>query len=369
MGAALRLEEIYDASTDENCFEQLSVRLAETLGARSGVVHWRPVDATDGEEEISYSGHFSSTDMERFGLHFADDDLWSNAVRAPAALNRVWNCEQLVPPSVYENSRIYNEWIRPLGDDSFHAIGAALRTASAVAEIGFHRGKGQGGFAPSAVVQLGEYLAHIARSLEIRARLHGSQARLGAAAGSLDVVDYAVFSLAPDARVLHHNAAADAMLQRGDALRLAASRLTAVGARCRNALKDAIDRAGSADAPLPSALRIASTDGRHYAVSVVAAPSPQGRRIVVAVQDSGRRDRSLAVRARALWGLTPAEAEVALRLSEGASPKDISDERQTSLETIRTQIKSLSAKMGMQRQTEVIAALKSLPRLFLPPRP
>lgn len=46
------------------------------------------------------------------------------------------------------------------------------------------------------------------------------------------------------------------------------------------------------------------------------------------------------------YGLTLAEREVAIALAQGRSPEDIAKDRRTSLATVRSQIKSLKAKMG-----------------------
>ncbi|HAH10979.1 MAG TPA: hypothetical protein DCL54_14835 [Alphaproteobacteria bacterium] len=46
------------------------------------------------------------------------------------------------------------------------------------------------------------------------------------------------------------------------------------------------------------------------------------------------------------YGLTFAEREVAIALAQGRSPEDIAQDRRTSLTTVRSQIKSLKAKMG-----------------------
>lgn len=59
-------------------------------------------------------------------------------------------------------------------------------------------------------------------------------------------------------------------------------------------------------------------------------------------------------RLKAAYGLTAAEAEVALRLADGLALKRIADERNTSEATVRTQIKSIAAKMGCSRQVEIL---------------
>lgn len=362
----VRLEEIYDAATDNESFDLLSVRLARMLDARSGVLHWRPASEGLAEEEISYSGYFSDEQMDEYARSFVGLDLWSDAVTAPHALNRAWDCADLIPHRIYESSSIFNDWIRPMGDDTMHGIGAALRTQSIVAEMGFHRGRSQGAFSENETKLLNEYLGHIRSVLEIRERLIGSERGRLSAHGSLDVVGYAVFTLRPSGHLLHCNAAAELLVAGADGLRIRAGRLEAARAGERSALAAAIDRAAAPDGPEPSALFVRGSSGCTYEVSIVSAPAASGRQIVVAVSDPERVDATLPGRLRSLYGLSAAEAEIAVGLSQGAAPRELSDERRTALDTVRTQIKSVSAKLGCQRQSEIVALVRGLPHFHTP---
>lgn len=63
---------------------------------------------------------------------------------------------------------------------------------------------------------------------------------------------------------------------------------------------------------------------------------------------------------RARFGLTSAEAEIALKLSEGTTLRNIAEERQISYETVRTHMRSVLSKTDTKRQTELLALLGRL---------
>jgi DNA-binding CsgD family transcriptional regulator len=60
------------------------------------------------------------------------------------------------------------------------------------------------------------------------------------------------------------------------------------------------------------------------------------------------------------YGLTPAEAGIALALARGLSLEAIAQERTTSLWTVRTQLRAACAKLGVSRQAELVARLAEL---------
>ncbi len=359
---SIRTEEIYDAALDDEAFGNLASRLADALGARSGVLHWR--DPANGSEEISYSGYFAADAMVSFERDFADCDLWSEAVREPACINRAWDCNALVPPSVYGHSRIYNEWIRPMGDDTFHCLGASLRTAGMTAEIGFHRGRSQEPFAVETVQWMNGTLGHLGKMIAIRNKLGAADRALGGTTAAMDMSIHAVFTLNLQGRLLHANAAAEAMLRQGDPLKLHGHSLAARAARDQQALQRALAQAGAANDSLASALLLHRAGGEPLELTVAAA-SRNGaeRHILLVATDRARRDPSIPARLRTLYGLTQAEAEVAARLAEGASLENLAEERQAAISTVRTQLKAIATKMGCGRQAELVAMISSLPRL------
>jgi DNA-binding CsgD family transcriptional regulator len=69
-------------------------------------------------------------------------------------------------------------------------------------------------------------------------------------------------------------------------------------------------------------------------------------------------DQALTKRLNEVFGLTPSEAAVALLIGNGRSPADIAGERQVSVDTVRSQLKAVSAKLGCSRQAEIAAVVQ-----------
>jgi DNA-binding CsgD family transcriptional regulator len=355
----LRTEEIYDAATDAGLFATLAGRVADSIGARSGVLHWRP-RALD-HEEVSYSGYFTLEQMALYAEHFAGDDLWAAAFSRASALDRVWRLDELVPAEAYEKGRLYNEWIRPMGDDSFHCIGGALDMGAAVGEFGFHRGRGQPAFGEAEIDGLTAQLPHLRRMFAIRHRLWQAERAEATVSQAQDLLGHALFTLSPRGQLLHGNRAAEALLARGDGLALRAGQLTPVlaGDRDRFAAMLAAARSGC----WAGALLVGRRGGGHYLVSAASTWSDGERRVVLIVNDPDSRDLSLGDRLRMLYRLSESETEIALGLAEGKSPAALAAERRTAVETVRNQIKAVSAKLGCSRQSEIVALVASIPKL------
>jgi DNA-binding CsgD family transcriptional regulator len=351
MACRLRAEDIYDAATDDAAFDQLATFLAEAVGARSGVVHWK--DFREETEEVSYSGYFTDDQMAEYEREFAAADLWSTAVNLPDRLNRTWNCDLLVSPKEYENGRLYNEWIRPMGDDTFHCLGGALRTETAIGEIGFHRGRGQPAFGEEEVRTVEEALVHLRRMVAFRSKLGAERRRSLHASASLDILGHGVLTLDTGG-----------ILRRGDGLVLNGRRPVACHPADQNALQAALDRAIAPEAPEAGGVLVNRGEGRPYELSVLSASVDGHRQIIVVVTDPDSRNAGLKDRIRGLYGLTLAEAEVAELLALGWSPRRIADHRCVSTDTIHSQLKAIFSKLGCRRQSELVAMISSLPRLL-----
>jgi DNA-binding CsgD family transcriptional regulator len=68
------------------------------------------------------------------------------------------------------------------------------------------------------------------------------------------------------------------------------------------------------------------------------------------------------------FGLTPAESKVAVRLARGADVDEISHDTGVSINTLRTQLKSIFGKTGTSRQAELTALLAAMPDIGLSAR-
>lgn len=84
---------------------------------------------------------------------------------------------------------------------------------------------------------------------------------------------------------------------------------------------------------------------------------------MVLVHDPAARQRNDPFVAAALYGLTPAESAIAVAVAEGAEVHEIARLHGVAVATVRSQLHSVFAKMGVSRQAEVVLALAPLPTL------
>jgi hypothetical protein len=136
----LRREEVYDALLDDEVLAQLPSRMATAYGGRSCVLHWWHTDGT--AEIVSHNGYYPDDQMQNYAENFTGTDLWSIRAVRSECVNKVWNADELVLPSEYERSEFYNEWIRQMGDDTFHCLGTVMKAwprLSRIASASFAR--------------------------------------------------------------------------------------------------------------------------------------------------------------------------------------------------------------------------------------
>lgn len=77
------------------------------------------------------------------------------------------------------------------------------------------------------------------------------------------------------------------------------------------------------------------------------------------IHAAGMRDEALAARLLQDFGLTAAEVQVVGPLCQGQSAAMIAQARQVSVTTVRNQIKSVMVKVGVHRQSELLARFRS----------
>jgi DNA-binding CsgD family transcriptional regulator len=80
-------------------------------------------------------------------------------------------------------------------------------------------------------------------------------------------------------------------------------------------------------------------------------------RVVVVARGSRGADTRRAALLQGVYGFTSAETDIALQLVRGQSTAIIAQQREVAVGTVRAQIKSMLAKLGVSRQVELVARL------------
>lgn len=186
-------------------------------------------------------------------------------------------------------------------------------------------------------------------------------------AGAMDEVDAAVFMCRADGFVETMTTAAERIVMQGT-MRIVGGRLQACEPRdnatllasiaCHSAIAgrpmDTIVLGRGRPGGLPTLIDLCAAIGGRLRVQP----------LVMVIVRTGRRWHQAAVAIlREFYGLSAAEADVVLHLASGEARTAIAEARGASVETVRAQLKSAFAKLGVGREVEVVAMLSSLLRM------
>ncbi|MEJ8840398.1 helix-turn-helix transcriptional regulator [Ramlibacter sp. AN1133] len=204
-------------------------------------------------------------------------------------------------------------------------------------------------------------------------RLQELHAVTHAALQALERLNYGVLLLGPDGELRHANRRAQDISRRTRAYSVSATgRLqasaSALSTRLHKAVQGAAQGSGTRDmAGTPLRLRGVSGADVHAFVVPVPAGTQHLEKAVVAmmfVADPESTLPNFPEKLRQIYHLSPTEAQLAEALVNGRSLKQFAVERGTSLNTVRTQLRSLAAKVGAKRQLDVVRCILTGPAVL-----
>lgn len=195
-----------------------------------------------------------------------------------------------------------------------------------------------------------------------------------AALAALERLHFGVLLLGARSELRHANTRAHDIARRTQAFGIDTSgRLQAFSPALSAKLHRAVHAAsgGSGAHHGVTALRLrGSTSSEVHAFVVPAQPTGNPQPIaapVAATMFVTDPDGTLPIFARKLrqiYLLSPSEAQLAEALVQGKSLKTFAEERGTTLNTVRTQLKTMAAKVGAKRQVDVVRCILTGPALL-----
>jgi DNA-binding CsgD family transcriptional regulator len=170
-----------------------------------------------------------------------------------------------------------------------------------------------------------------------------------------------------DGTVLVSNQPATSILEEGTAIAVVDGRLVAVHpgeqARLQMLVADVAQSESGATAPAGGVMSI--TRARRVPISLLVAPliasgvslTPRQPTAVVFVVDPEQPGQKWREFLEELYGLTRAEADVAILVLQGTGVRDIARQRRTSFNTARTHLKRVFDKLGVHSQADLVRLL------------
>lgn len=283
-------------------------------------------------------------------------------VNLPAG--EVYTMDQFMAPTEYYASDYYQQYIK--GTGVRHLMGADLGDdLGNSARLRFARLEGRDNFADAQRQLCQRLLPHIQQTIRLHARIARVESERSLFAGAVDRMAVSAFILDQSARIRHSNKAADRLLQERSWLHSEDGQLSlrnrADNKAFRACLEDVMQAHLRGEPAFIKALRL-SGDARRPGMGMLLRPlplvaAPDGSRnpsVAIFVSDPSQSREAPADVLVALFGFTPAEANLALQLANGATLDEACNNLHISRNTGKSHLSSVFSKTGVTRQTGLV---------------
>ncbi len=359
---------VYEAALEPSLWPQVAAGVCRAFNAdhvRLGVI-----DRTRGAVLYAESHELNGARLfdRRYLSPKTNPGLAFSAASAPFAVEAR---ERLVADHNLVRLDYYNDIMRPFGH--WHAAVVNVHRADGLmAAMGLMRTQAQGSFAEPELHKLRRLAPHLNRAVRVHLRLREMEAAAWAAAKMSDRALVALLLTDAFGLIAETNKLARAILAEGDGLVIRDGVLRACrGDDCAKLGRLVLEAAGGAcGAGLPrtsGVMQVSRPSGRRPLALVIsptrAAASPFGRShaVSIAFADPERVPEADADLLARLYGFTAREATVAALLVQGRSPSEAAAEVTMTENTVRTHIRHVFDKTGVDRLADLVRLLMQGP--------
>lgn len=351
------LAEVYGAAADWSRWPDVLQQLTSAFGTNCTVL-----GVTDERQCLSqYIAPLSDPHyLDTYTTYYYDKSPLMPRIRALPAGSVVTD-RMVLPRPQFENSEIYNDWIVPQGIK--HKLYTVLISNPGQKVIfGVHSGKEF----DQRQLRLCRMLApHLRQAAALGLRFQNLESFRAASIEALNSSDDGVILLGQQGEALFINTAAEALFSSHGGLRLDEGRIAAYSPVCNARLQRLIARSiGGHGAPAAGGqIEIGLADGDDTAMTTLtlhamplSAPASLAlpRRVVAMLLFKRANPPPTAASLAARFGLTPAEASVAISICSGLSASETAQRFQTQISTVRTHISRIFGKTGTRRQADLV---------------
>lgn len=354
------LDAVYD-SLGNGGLALLPALVAQAVDGRSSSLQVLTGDLVPEQVHTSYFTAEMSAFYVEHGIY--DEDVWQTVTMRCGVVGRATRLTDMVPDEVYLASGFYQNMIRTHGDDTGRCLGMLVplprgRTLT----IGAHRALGAENFAARNLAVLDRLGPHLARIAEVESRFQALQMQSATWAQALAIMPQPALVLSPAGSVLFANRAAEALLERGDGLILPGGRLDALSPADSRRLAACLASALQRTASRGGAVTIARGEGAPpYRLIALPLSVAERSHALVLIDDPGRPRLHRADYLRALYGLTGAEAQVAMLLSAGEPAERVAEIRRVTVATVKSLIQRIYRKTDVTKAVQLARLIENLP--------
>lgn len=359
------LEALYEAPLQPSRWEKFLRLTANAIGGEAAALLLH--DFSDSQSLVARQWGIDPEATRRYQEHYSGLDVWLQGMSKIE--DWLGTSEQFVPFAELKRTEFYNDLVLPFGIP--HGIfGMVERSPSRVATLSIYRSLREGAFQQGDLHLLRFLKPHINRAYRLHSKLASARNHSASLQSALDSLTMPVILLAPKARVVTMNRAAEQILIENDGLVIRAGGLQSEHIGECAQLQKLVAEATSTSTGTGVGPAGVMTVSRHDRPSLQLLVSPirgvdmdeaHPVRAIVFIGDPTQRVRPAHDTLRLLFKLTPAECRFAMLLTDGHSPVAIAEKIGVSRNTLKSQLASIFRKTGTSRQPELVRLLLQLP--------
>jgi DNA-binding CsgD family transcriptional regulator len=371
---------IYDATANAQQWPRVIEAVARSLGAHKGMLFTPFFAPQDGGFAVPW--RIAEEELQLWATKYIEHDVWKHGIVAKDLWHegRVLLDEDMAPREVLLASVIYRELLVGMQISRICA-GIVLEGAAGLpgTALVVYRGPDAPAFSETDRAWMLLLVPHLSRALGLMHMLDALHLRLSSLQASLDRLDFGVVLLGAHDKVVHLNAAAQRAIKRADGLHLDDThrlRATTVQTNTPSLTDWLQSRAGDSHSLERPAAHFSDdfvvnrAGGGTYSVQHSALPADsgwaaQGHSVsaVLFITDPAAAQLPDAARLVKLYGLTPAQAQVACALARGASYKQAAKDLNISDHTVASHVKEIYTKTRVNRQADLVRNIMALGRV------
>lgn len=375
---------VYEAALDPSRWNAFLEGFARAVGGRGTALFMH--DFASSESVVDGSGpglgavvNFDPAYMQSLVEHYDRKNVWAQN-EATLQEGVAVTSDMLYPDRKLLATEWGSDWLRPQ-DLKFALGGIILRRGSLAVKLSSLRAPSQGAFGEEELRLCRRLIPHLRRASAMHLRMHQLTGLRDAAIEQMDALPFGVLFLAAGGAELHMNAFARYLVARRNGFSLDAQGRCQLGlrsedARLKRLIHLAADTSTGRGANAGGSMRATRSGAAPLLISVAPVRSAHARgvyelgitpAVLLLVSDPVSAPRTTADTVAALYGLTPAEAELTVALIRGDQLDEHAQRRGVARATVVSQVKSVMHKMGARRQADIVRIVLSGPAVLTPP--
>ena len=352
MGNKAQLQYLAESITDaavasDEVFRGVIREIAEFAGVPAAGVK---VEQGNHMQQIWHG--LSAKFEQDYVAEFWRDDPWTEVSRK-LRVGRFMLSADVLPHSTLEKLAFYQDLCVPHGLRD--VMGACLfRDDKNYVTVGLMRPQKAKGNGEREAAMVRPLVGHLTSAMRVRLALQARQPAAISARVPMDGLPFAALLVAKNGRVVEFNDRADALLRTGHLVVVRQGVLAARVAVDQRHLLSALEQATLRSDPQCATVAIGTG---HQSAWLIITPASRATHepyafvhILEAQQDAVPSMQAL----RTMFGLTPAEAVVAIAIAKGNTPGEIATKHALAISTVRSQLSAVLRKTRTARQADLV---------------